>query len=66
MNIPRTQPDRLEMVDARIAHVCQHPATSDWLKASIKSALERDPVDAVDDAHALLALLEKRADALLE
>jgi hypothetical protein len=46
--------------------VCAHPATSNWLKASIKSALERDPVDAVDDAHALLALLEERAAAILD
>lgn len=58
MNLPLRQPDRLELVDARIAHVCAHPATSDWLKASLKSALARDPVDALDDAHSLLALLK--------
>ena len=66
MNFPLGQPDRLHSVDARIAHVMEHPAASEWLKASIKSALDRDPVDAVDDAHSLLALLEERAGAILE
>jgi hypothetical protein len=66
MNLPLQQPDRLILVDAKIAHICEHPATSDWLKASLKSALQRDPVDAVDDAHALLALLEERAGAILD
>ncbi len=40
--------------------VLEDPASSFWLKASIRTALERDPVDALNDALLLAALLEGR------
>lgn len=39
------------------------PATSFWLRACLASALERDPVDAANDAELLAQLLTSRADA---
>ena len=36
------------------------PAASDWLKTSLKSAVARDPVDALNDALVLAAALEDR------
>lgn len=35
-------------------------ATSFWLKAALRTALERDPVDALNDAIVLAATLEER------
>ena len=40
--------------------ILRDPATSDWLKDVLKSALERDPVDALNDALALAGVLETR------
>jgi hypothetical protein len=36
------------------------PAASEWLKVALKSAIERDPVDALNDALVLAATLEGR------
>jgi len=38
---------------------------SEWLKSALRSALERDPVDAANDAEVLAQLLEERADRIL-
>ena len=43
----------------------QDPATSKWLKSALQSALERDPVDALQDALALAEILEERLRAEL-
>jgi hypothetical protein len=38
--------------------VFRDDATSQWLKSALQSALERDPVDALNDALFLASLLE--------
>jgi hypothetical protein len=42
------------------------PSTSDWLKEALRSSLERDPVDALNDALVLAATLEERLRAVLD
>jgi hypothetical protein len=42
------------------------PAASSWLKDALRSALERDAVDALNDALALAGTLEARLRAVLE
>ncbi len=39
--------------------------TSNWLKESLSKALNRDPVDAANDADFLAMLLNARAEAAL-
>jgi hypothetical protein len=46
--------------------ILEDPAASDWLKAALRSALERDPVDALNDALLLAATLEERLRTVLE
>ena len=53
-------------IDRRIAAVLDHPATSDWLRVALQTALDRDAVDAVNDAEALHELLGERATALFD
>ena len=36
------------------------PATSFWLKSTVRTALDRDPVDALNDALVLAAILDAR------
>jgi len=36
------------------------PTTSDWLKTAVLAAAQRDPVDALNDALLLAAILEAR------
>jgi hypothetical protein len=40
--------------------------TSAWLKAALHSALQRDPVDSLNDALLLTSLLEERLRLLFE
>ena len=40
-------------------------SASHWIKDALRSALNRDPVDAANDAAFLCALLNKRADAAM-
>ena len=42
------------------------PAASTWIKGALQSALERDPVDALNDALLLAAALEERLRAVLD
>ena len=43
-----------------VEEVMSDAAASDWLKTALRGALERDPVDALNDALALAAALEER------
>jgi hypothetical protein len=56
-------PGRVDLPD--IDKVLADPAASFWLKAALRSALCRDPVDAAHDSQILAQLLEQRCDAIL-
>ena len=47
-----------------IDDVIVNMASSHWLKTALQSALQRDPVDAANDAELLSALLNEWADAV--
>ncbi len=40
--------------------ILEDPAVSDWLKAALTEAIERDPVDALNDALLLAQALDDR------
>jgi hypothetical protein len=46
--------------------VIEDPASSHWLIASVQTAIERDPVDALNDALLLAALLDQRLREVME
>ena len=46
--------------------ILDDPSASDWLKGALRTALERDPVDALNDALVLAATLEERLRAALD
>ena len=48
-----------------ISTVLEDPAASFWLKATLRSALARDPVDAANDAELLYELLAHRCEEIL-
>jgi hypothetical protein len=56
MNPPAELPD--EVLEAQV--VLANPSTSYWLKSAIEAALTRDPVDALNDALVLAAVLDGR------
>ena len=55
-----------ETSDASILDVLEDPATSEWLKSSLTAALLRDPVDALNDALVLAALLDDHLRRVLD
>jgi hypothetical protein len=48
------------VVNTAIAQIMADQSTSDWLKTALRAALERDPVDALNDTLALAGILEER------
>lgn len=48
-----------------IPTVMADPCVSNWLKNVLNSAMNRDPVDAANDADLLAKLLDARCNALL-
>ena len=48
----------------QIEEVLNDPAASFWLKAALRSALSRDPVDAANDAEVLARLLDARCRSI--
>jgi hypothetical protein len=59
-DIPTTGP--LPSIDEVLAD----PASSFWLKTELRSALDRDPVDAANDAEILFRLLNARCQQILD
>ena len=45
--------------------ILNDPACSFWLKEALGKSLTRDPVDALNDAETLVAVLQGRLNALL-
>ncbi|WP_343177177.1 hypothetical protein [Pseudomonas sp. 4810-S13] len=52
-------------VESALTQLFESPAVSDWLKSALKSALDRDSVDAANDAEILADLLGRRCNSLL-
>jgi hypothetical protein len=46
--------------------ILEDPSASDWLKGALRTALERDPVDALNDALVLAGALEARLRVVLD
>ena len=55
-----------ELAVPSLDQVLADPASSKWLKASLESALRRDPVDALNDALVLAAVLEQQLRSVLD
>jgi len=52
--------------DPTIDEVMAHQSASEWLKTALRAALERDPVDALNDTLALAGILEERLRNVLD
>jgi hypothetical protein len=50
--------------DDEIRQILSGPGTSTWLKNALTAALDRDPVDAVNDAELLAMVLGHRAEKI--
>jgi hypothetical protein len=58
--------ERVALATQQIMDVIGDPAASYWLRDVARSAIARDPVDAVNDASCLLGLLKPWAAAINE
>jgi hypothetical protein len=53
-------------VERRIAWILAHPDISDWLKATVRKALDRDPIDVANDLEILIHLLRPWTNARID
>ena len=53
-----------ENTDKRIVKILDDPCTSFWLKDALLAALQRDPVDALNDCNHLAEILIDRNDEI--
>lgn len=54
----------MRTIDNELAAVLEAPHTSPWLRQVLQSALQRDPVEAANDAAELARLLAGRVEAM--
>lgn len=54
------------MAENRVEDILSDPAVSTWLKTALRDALERDPVDALNEALLLASILEERLRAAFD
>jgi hypothetical protein len=54
-----------EQANKRIQFVLDHPGLSPWLKEAVSSALERDPVEVLNDLEIINVTLKYRCELLL-
>lgn len=47
----------------RALRITEDPTASDWLKEALMNAINRDPVDAANDAQVLYEILAQRSKA---
>ena len=52
--------------DPTVEEVMADQSSSEWLKTALRAALERDPVDALNDSLALAGILEDRLRNVLD
>ena len=50
--------------DEELRQMLADPGLSDWFKQALSLSLERDPVDAANDAELLAAVLDRRSRAI--
>jgi hypothetical protein len=55
-----------ESLEKKPVAILADPSASVWLKEAFQSTMERDPVDALNDALALAGVLEERLRSVLE
>ncbi|QXW20194.1 hypothetical protein KXJ72_17995 (plasmid) [Comamonas aquatica] len=55
----------MSMQSPKIEELLRDPAVSNWLKKAITECLERDPVDAANDAELLAQVLDEHATSCL-
>lgn len=53
---------RFQEMREQISFVLDHPGISDWLKCSLRDALQRNPVSVLNDLEILNAILRRRAE----
>lgn len=51
--------------DAEVMAMMADPATSEWVRQVLRTAMQRDCVDAANDAEVVAAVLARRVDAYL-
>lgn len=56
--------EKLRHAEERISFVLTHPGISPWLRDTVKRALERDPVDVLNDMEILDNALRFRCEAM--
>lgn len=54
----------MEKQKVRIADILSSPSVTYWVKNQYMNAVDRDPIDAISDAHLLLRMLETRFEEI--
>lgn len=57
--------DSASAVEAQLAFVLQHPGMSDWIKRALLDAVNRPPIEVLNDLEILNRILRSRAEVML-
>ncbi|ENZ77707.1 MULTISPECIES: hypothetical protein [Ralstonia] len=50
----------MTLTDQKIQQVLNDPGTSSWLKTALRAQIQRDPVDAANDADVLAEIMREK------
>lgn len=65
MSMSEPSGDELQEAERRIEWVLAHPGMSPWVKDALQTALDRDPIDILNELEMLRVLLTPRTDAMV-
>lgn len=66
VEIPESTAQKIKAAEQRITWTINHPHMSGWLKEALRTALDQDPVAALNDLEILKDLINLWGDALIE
>jgi hypothetical protein len=66
MDGDKTATEILRSAEERIEWVLSNPDISEWLKHALHGAMDRDPVDLLNELEILNALLRPKCQCLIE
>lgn len=66
MDGEKTATELLRSAEERIEWVLSNPDISEWLKRALRGAMDRDPVDVLNDLEILNTLLRPKCICLIE
>jgi hypothetical protein len=66
LDLPSFEPGADSTIEGQINFVLSHPGMTSWLKDTLRSAFDQDPIQILNELEILNLILRKRAEVMIE